>query len=344
MHSWAISYILLLSVILISGCTIKEGKQVDVQKAAEPAEQAEVVRTEQPQVPQFRPVSLPVFAQRTFSGTDFTVGKVLAENSAYTRYYITYKSGQLLISGIMNVPKGDGPFPVLILNHGYIDSGVYTNGRGLKREQDYLARRGYVVVHPDYRNHADSDDDPDAELSLRLGYSEDVINAIGAIKNAGMPYVDTERIGMLGHSMGGGIAQNILVTRPDLVTAVVLFAPVSSDYRENFNRWTRRRQEVAEKIVALYGTPTSSPVFWANVSARTFFDKVETPVLIHHGTADKDVPIAWSEATVKALQNLGKEVTFYTYPGEPHEFTKAWPLVMQRTVQFFDTYLKLTPS
>jgi hypothetical protein len=28
----------------------------------------------------------------------------------------------------------------VILNHGYIDPAIYTNGRGLKREQDYLAR------------------------------------------------------------------------------------------------------------------------------------------------------------------------------------------------------------
>jgi hypothetical protein len=46
------------------------------------------------------------------------------------------------------------------------------------REQDYLAQRGYVVLHTDYRNHAQSSDDPRSELDLRLGYSEDVINAV----------------------------------------------------------------------------------------------------------------------------------------------------------------------
>ena len=102
----------------------------------------------------FHPVSIPTMMQKEYDGRDFTVGKVLADNEIYTRYFITYKSGSLTISGIMNKPKGNGPFPMLILNHGYIDPAVYTNGRGLRREQDYLARRGYIVIHPDYIKHS----------------------------------------------------------------------------------------------------------------------------------------------------------------------------------------------
>src|SRR3989344_1177212 len=135
--------------------------------------------------PEVHPVSLPYLMQKQFDGRDLTLGRILDDNSAYTRYFITYRSGELTISGIMNVPKGSpaGGFPVLILNHGHIDTAVYTNGRGLKREQDYLARRGYVVIHPDYRNHAQSDKDPEADVNFRLGYVEDVINAVYAMKN-----------------------------------------------------------------------------------------------------------------------------------------------------------------
>lgn len=290
--------------------------------------------------PAVDPTSLPAFAQRQFNGRDFTVGQVLAENEAYTRRYITYTSGDLKISGIMNVPKGTGPFPVLILNHGHIDTSVYTNGRGLKREQDYLARHGYVVIHPDYRNHAESDDDPDTDRRFRLGYAEDVINAIHALRAANPPFADVDRIGMLGHSMGGGIAWQIAVTQPDLVDAVVLFAPVSADVRDNFEKWTKRRPEVAEAIVAEHGTPADNPEFWDNISPQTFFKNIRVPIVIHHGTADASVPLAWSERSTKELQRLGKEVTLNTYPGEPHEFIHAWPTVMQRTTDFFDRILK----
>ena len=186
--------------------------------------------------PEVHPVSLPYLMQKQFDGRDLTLGRILDDNSAYTRYYITYKSGELTISGIMNVPKGQGPFPLLVLNHGHIDTAIYTNGRGLKREQDYLARRGYVVIHPDYRNHADSDNDPDTDNEFRLGYVEDVINAVFAARLSDLDFINGQRIGMLGHSMGGGVTINVLVVQPDLVDAAVLFAPVSADARDNYER------------------------------------------------------------------------------------------------------------
>lgn len=286
------------------------------------------------------PVSLPAFMQKQLDGRELTQGAVLSANESYTRYYITYKSGTLTISGIMNVPKGDGPFPVLILNHGYIDPAVYTNGRGLRREQDYLARRGYVVIHPDYRNHANSTKDPDADINFRLGYAEDAANAIVAVKNSDLTYLDKERIGMLGHSMGGGVSLNVMVAKPELAKAVVLFAPVSGDNRDNFERWTTTRPETAQEILKRYGSPAESPLFWDNISSINFLDKSTAPVMIHHGTADADVPIEWSKELDEALKKEGKSVSFYIYDGQPHEFTSAWTQVMERTTAFFDKQVK----
>jgi alpha/beta hydrolase fold len=185
------------------------------------------------------PISLQALMAKEYDGRRLRVGRVLARTSDYTRQFVTYMSGKLSISGIMNIPDGEGPFPVLILNHGYIDPAIYTNGRGLAREQDYLARNGYVVLHTDYRNHAQSDDDPNADLKLRLGYTEDVINAVLAVKRSTLPYLDKKRIGLLGRSMGGGVTLNALVVKPGLVDAAVVFAPVSSNTVDNFNRWIR---------------------------------------------------------------------------------------------------------
>jgi len=293
------------------------------------------------------PVSLPYLMQKEFDGRQLQLVKVLETNKAYTRYSISYKSGDLKISGIMNVPKGLGPFPVIITCHGYIPPSVYTSGRGLKREQDYLARHGYVVLHPDYRNYNGSDKDPDNNFKLYIGYTEDVINAVYAIKNSDLKFMDKENIGLLGHSLGGGISLNIMVTKPDLVKAFVLFAPVSSNYRDNFYRWTARHdrirhahQPTAELIIEKYGSPESNPEFWNNVSPATFIDRVEAPVLLHQGTADHSVPPAWSAKLAELFKEHQKKIFYYTYPGEDHEFIKAWPLVMKRTVEFYNKYLK----
>lgn len=285
------------------------------------------------------PVSLPALMTKTYNGRGLKLGRVLDRNSAYTRYFATYLSGDLTISGIVNVPAGRGPFPALVLNHGYIDPDVYTNGRGLKREQDYLARRGYVVLHTDYRNHAQSDDDPSNELRLRLGYTEDAINAVLALRSSSLPYLGHDRIGMLGRSMGGGVTYNALVAQPGLVKAAVVFAPVSSNAAQNFNRWSRG-DSVAPRIIAEYGAPERNPAFWRGLSAINYFDRVTEPIVIHHGTSDDTCPPQWSRDTLAALRRAGKDATLHWYQGEEHAFVPQWPTSMRRTVAFLDRRLK----
>jgi len=287
--------------------------------------------------------SLSALMTREYNGRDLKIVKTLAGNNIYTRYQIAYKSDELTISGIMNVPKGKGPFPVIITNHGHIDTRIYTNGRGLKREQDYLARSGFVVIHPDYRNHAFSGKDPDDLAGFRLGYTIDAINCIMAVKNSAYKFFNKDKIGVLGHSMGGGVVFNVLVVRPDLVQAAVLFAPMSTDARDNFYRWQLRpkhHSETAEKIIAQYGSPETNPTFWDGLSAKSYLKNIKAPILLHHGTADQSVPTAWSDKLVEWLKADGKKIIYCKYPGERHEFCPAWPLVMQRTVRFFNQYLK----
>lgn len=282
------------------------------------------------------PVSLPALMEREYVGADLRLGREVASTSAYRQHTVTYRSGRLRISGLLNVPRGRGPFPALVLAHGYIDPAIYTNGRGMRREQDWLARAGFVTLHVDYRNHAGSDRDPAAEADLRLGYTEDVINAVLALRAWSGP-VDDGRIGLVGRSMGGGVVYNVLTVQPGLVDAGVVFAPVSSDTVDNFERWIRRgagRATLAAEIVRRHGDPRTNPGFWRGVSPRTYFDRVSEPVLIHHGTSDDSCPIRWSRATTTALRKAGADVTLHVYEGEEHAFGPQWPLSMERTTAF----------
>lgn len=285
------------------------------------------------------PVSLPALMNKDFNGQKLTLGEVLENNTAYTRHYITYQSGELTISGILNIPKGtvpEGGWPVIFLNHGHIDTSVYTNGRGLKREQDYLARQGFAVFHSDYRNHAQSDKDPENEENLRLGYIEDVINAVYAVKNSDIENLSKERFGMLGHSMGGGITQAVMVVAPELIDAAILYAPVSSNIVDSYNRWTLRSGEVVKKIEELHGSPSDNPEFWKNMSPSTFFDKVEIPTLIFHGTNDESCDLEWSRTTRDVLVSKGKQVELIEYEDELHEFIPFYQDFMKRSTEFFN--------
>lgn len=284
------------------------------------------------------PISLPGLMEKEFSGSDLTLGKIESDNAAYTRYQVMYQSGEFKISGILNIPKGDGPFPALVLGHGYIDPAIYTIGRGLKREQDYLAKNGFIVLHTDYRNHANSDDDPNNMLHFRLGYTDDVINAALALLDSDIPQIDKNRIGYLGRSMGGGIGYNVSVVEPDLFDAIVLYAPVSPNYMQNFNRWGITNPERYEPVYAAYGTPDENPEFWANLSAEKFYENVNDPILIHHGTLDDTCDIAWSEKAVAEMKELGKDVELITYR-DGHAFGPYWTESMENTIEFLNQHL-----
>jgi dipeptidyl aminopeptidase/acylaminoacyl peptidase len=225
------------------------------------------------------------------------------------------------------------------LGHGYIETDIYTSGRGLKREQDYLANQGYIVLHTDYRNHAGSDDDPNIDSTLRLGYTIDVIAAARALRASGLPQVDTEKIGYLGRSMGGGIGYNVATVAPNEYDAIILYAPVSANYVDNFNRWGRDNPDVGNPIIQKHGSPEDTPKFWAGMSAENYFDKIDDPIMIHHGTNDESCKVAWSERAAAQMKALNKDVTLHIYEGEQHAFGPQWELSMQRSVEFFQKNL-----
>lgn len=286
------------------------------------------------------PVSLPALIRRDHQGSDLRLGRVLARTSAYTSHEVTYEANGLTVSGLMNIPRGEGPFPALVLAHGYIDPAIYTTGRGLSREQDLLARNGYVVLHTDYRNHARSDKDPDNDVGLRLGYTEDVIGAALALRSSGRPEIDTDRLGLLGRSMGGGVVYNTLVVAPGLFDAAVAYAPVSARPEENIDQFQRPEGDpLVAEIEAAHGTPEENPKFWREVSPVTYADRVTEPLLIHHGTADTTCPIRWSREAVAAFEAAGKDVELRTYRGEGHTFYPQWARSMDVTMAFFEQHL-----
>lgn len=287
------------------------------------------------------PASIEALIATRFTAGDLRLGREQGSTSAYRQYFVTYESNGLTISGRLNIPRGKGPFPAVVLAHGYVDPAVYTNGETMLRERDHLARHGYVTLHIDYRNHAQSDKDPRNDANLRAGYTVDAINAGLALKKAA--YVDPRRLALIGRSMGGGVVYTALVVRPGLFRAAVAYAPVSSDTVDNFDRWVRRdasRAGAARAVIARLGTPEANPSAWAATSPRTYFGRITEPLLIHHGTADEECPLSWSRESVSALEANGKSVELDVYPGGRHTLTSPqWDTSIRRTEAFLATHL-----
>jgi dipeptidyl aminopeptidase/acylaminoacyl peptidase len=281
------------------------------------------------------------------TGDRLRLGAVRERTAAYTSYDVTYRATttddrgtrRFTISGVLNVPTGRGPFPAVVLAHGYIDPRFYVRGQGMTRERGVLASRGYVALHVDYRGHAESTDDPRSDRDLRLGYSADVIAAVKALRAArGVP-VDDDRVALMGRSMGGGVVMKALVAEPGLVQAASLWASVSSLEGENFNQFIRPDGDAREEaIVQAHGLPEQRPAFWRAASARPYLDEITEPVLLVHGRYDDTCPPRWAQATHQAMQRAGVRSTLAWYD-DGHAFGPAFTAGMDRTIRYFDEQL-----
>lgn len=281
-------------------------------------------------------LSIAHFRNMKLVGTGLTLERVLERNSSYTKYAISYRSNGLRITGVFLIPESPGSHRLIVFNHGYIDPKIYTQGRGLKREQDYLARQGFAVLHTDYRGHAGSDKSPmtDNVYDGNLEYAMDSANAILAVREAGLPNVDATHSGMLGHSLGGGVTLAIITARPDLVDAAVLYAPVNANVWENFTRWRAERDE-GDRTIAQFGTYDEHPETWDALSPSAYVTNIRIPILLFQGNNDKDVPKAWSDELAQRLEATGKDIRYIQYRGEGHEFSTQWQDFMKQTAVFF---------
>jgi alpha-beta hydrolase superfamily lysophospholipase len=272
---------------------------------------------------------------RRYVGSQVQLHGLFGESPKFKAYLIFYESDGLRISGMMNVPKGEGPFPVIVLCHGYIHPDKYATGNDTWRQADYLADHGYVTIAPDYRSHAASDD---AASFFHIGYAQDVLNLIASLNT--VDKADPRRVGLWGHSMGGAIALKAGVVSKT-VDAVALFGAVHADERVNFEYGMGNGPGAYG--VSLMGTPNSglfSHLLYKRMSPINYLD-LSPPLSIHHGTADTVVPYEWSEDLYQAAQEQGLAAELFLYPGAEHTLVgEDWDLAMERTLDFFDRYVK----
>jgi uncharacterized protein len=309
------------------------------------APEAEAEKREPPP----RSVSVLGLAAQRHRGDRLRLGAVRERTAQYTSYDVSYRSRtttrrgeeSYTITGVLNVPRGRGPFPAVVLAHGYIEPAIYERGQGMTRERGYLAARGYVALHVDYRNHAESDDDPLFQVRMRLGYSADVINAVKALRNTRRVPVDDDRVALFGRSMGGGVILKALVAEPGLVQAAAPWASVSSLEAENYDQFIRPDpgdSGLRDRLARRYGTPEQNPRFWRENSSRPYFDRITEPVLMVHGRFDDSCPPRWATATQRALRKAGVDSKLQWYD-DAHAFGPAFNAAMDRTVRFFDRQL-----
>lgn len=299
--------------------------------------------------PTLHPLAIESLRKGNYPGSDLLVEEALPRGSNYTRYVTSYKSEGLKIYALLTIPDGVKPktgWPVIVFNHGYIPPQEYRTTERYTAYTDAFSRNGYVVFKSDYRGHGSSEGIAAGGYGSN-DYTIDVLNAVSSIKKYND--ADPERIGMWGHSMGGFVTLRNMVSTKD-VKAGVIWGGVVASYPDIVNNWRRARPPASmlgnrlrgwrQGLISTYGDPDQNPAFWNSISANSYLADISGPVELHHGLADESVPPDFSTKLEVELKAAGKPVALYTYPSDDHNISGSFGTAIQRSVDFFDQYLK----
>lgn len=294
------------------------------------------------------PLSIEGMRARDYPGSEIVIEEVLKPGANYNRFYVSYLSEGLKIYGLLTVPGGEKPtngWPVIVFNHGYIPPEIYRTTERYVAYVDLIARSGYIVFRSDYRGHDRSEGESRGAYS-NPDYVIDILNAVASIKR--YPEADPNRIGMWGHSMGGYITLRNMVITED-IKAGVIWAGVVASYPDLLTKWRRgddgmvptpRPNSWRTNLIEQYGNWEENPKFWDSISANSYLSDISGPLQLHHGTRDRDVPLEFSEILFYQMLDADKYVEFYKYSGDNHNLSNYFNLAMQRSIEFFDRFVK----
>ncbi len=297
------------------------------------------------------PLDITWLRQQNYPGSDMTIEQELPRGSNYRQYIASYESEGLKIYGLLTIPEGEKPatgWPAIVFNHGFIPPNTYRTTERYVAYVAAIARSGYVVFKPDYRGHGDSEGEARGGYSTP-DYTIDVLNALASVKK--LSEVDPNRVGMWGHSMGGMVTLRSMVISKD-IKAGVIWSGVVASYADLISKWHQPHSEPVptsgppearrwrNQMIEEYGTPEENPDFWNSISPITYVSDISGPLQLHHSTTDPEVPYAFSQGLDQALQAADKTVEFYSYAGDNHNLSNSFGVAMQRTIAFFDKYVK----
>lgn len=262
--------------------------------------------------------------------------KVIKEDQEFTSYIFSFQSDGKKITGQLNVPKGQGPFPVVVMLRGYADKEIYFTGLGTRKAAGELAKAGFITLAPDFLGFGGSDWETKDIIEARLEKPVTVLNLIQSISS--LPMADTQNVFLWGHSNGGQIALTVLaVTGKSIPT--VLWAPVTRDFPQNVFDYVGELDDQGKMVMA------SISAFLKSYDPQQFsvspnLVNINAPLQVHQGGSDPLVKKEWTDKFVEKMKGLGKQTSYYTYHLNDHNLTRDWDTVVARNVKFFKNHLK----
>lgn len=282
-------------------------------------------------------------------GSEVVWDEITATSSAYGESFgfsvrkFHFISEGKAVSGLSHIPDvctSKRKCPVIVQFRGYASPENYVSGYGTIRSAQKYAQSGFVTLAPDFLGYGFSDEPEEDVFEARFETYTTALNLLASVESLEM--VESNKVGIWGHSNGGQIALTVLeISKKDYPT--VLWAPVTAPFPYSIIYYmddnSEGDRELRRKLVEFEGNYNADEFNLLN-----YLERVAATIQIHQGTADELVPRKWSDSFVKKLIDLNKNVEYFVYPGGNHNLTPGWDTVVSRDLVFFKEKLGLTDN
>jgi acetyl esterase/lipase len=209
------------------------------------------------------------------------------------------------------------PLPLVLLPHGGPHSRDHAD---FDVETEFLANRGYAVLQVNFRGSAGFGHDFMVAGLQRWGLEmqDDLTDAVQWAVAQGV--ADPARICIVGGSYGGYAALMGLVKTPQLYRCAASFAGVADliDLIQHYGDYIGGHAAMQAQL----GSAWSDRARLRATSPALNADRIQAPVLLVHGTADRSVPVDQSRDMASALKREGKPHRYIEQPGGDHHLSR----------------------
>lgn len=285
-----------------------------------------------------------------FPINNITLGKIIAETPeiiTQTFYFDVPdkpdSKSMLKASGVINIPKNPGTYPIIIMLRGFIPEETYRPGAGTEHVATVLAQNKFITLAPDFLGFGESS--PPSKNSfearfqtyttaLTLFLSLPTLNSSLDASYSATIKADIDRVGIWAHSNGGHIALSALAIS-GLTYPTVLWAPVSKSFPYSILFYTDETDDQGKalrKALTLFENDYDVQLF----SPERYYKWIKAPLSIHQGDLDREVPISWSDDLVDELKKDEINAEYTTYSGADHNMLPTWSSAVKNSISFYE--------
>ncbi|GAB4227176.1 MAG: alpha/beta fold hydrolase [Chlamydiales bacterium] len=253
----------------------------------------------------------------------------------------TFVNEGMKLFGVIHRPLNITTPPVVLICHGF--AGTKTGRRRhYVRLAQSLAKAGIATLRFDFRGNGDSEGEM-SELTLE----GEVSDALAALKVIEMDKnLDSERIGILGRSLGGAVSV-LTAQRYEAIKSMVLWAPLFSSEKWkntwNENKDSPEKLKQFKEIQYFHGGMPSkdflNQFFNLNI-ADAILSLSEIPLLHIHGESDEIIPALYQKDFERIRSSSLAPSNFILIENGDHDFTD--PEVQAKAISTTTEWFKET--